>query len=255
MRLTPALAFAVLLAPLASPAGEPAAYALDPVHTRVLVAVGHAGFSQALGTVSGSEGALLFDPGDWRSARLEVRVPLARLDFGDADWNRAVAARNLLDTTRYPEARFSSERVEPVDATHARVCGTLQLHGVARPQCLDVTLNAIERHPMPPFRRTAGFSATAQLSRADFGIDAWTSVIGDTVSLRIEAEAVRDDDARAAFEPAPAPGADVTPATPDANEAMEAAAAAALEAAASDDPSLDDADDGDVPPPRPEPLP
>jgi polyisoprenoid-binding protein YceI len=44
---------------------------------------------------------------------------------------------------------------------------------------------------MPPFRRTAGFSATATLSRAAFGADAWTSLIGDQVTLRIEAEARR----------------------------------------------------------------
>ena len=41
-----------------------------------------------------------------------------------------------------------------------------------------------------PFRRTAGFSATATLSRSDYGIDAWASMIGDNVEVRIEAEAV-----------------------------------------------------------------
>jgi polyisoprenoid-binding protein YceI len=44
---------------------------------------------------------------------------------------------------------------------------------------------------MPPFRRTAGFSATTSLSRAAFGADAWGSLIGDQVTLRIEAEARR----------------------------------------------------------------
>jgi hypothetical protein len=44
---------------------------------------------------------------------------------------------------------------------------------------------------MPPFRHTAGFSATGTLDRKAFGIDAWEGLIGDTVELRIEAEAVR----------------------------------------------------------------
>lgn len=56
----------------------PDSYRLDPVHTRVLFAVEHAGFSHALGTVSGSEGVLVFDPDDWRTARLEVSVPIDR---------------------------------------------------------------------------------------------------------------------------------------------------------------------------------
>ena len=79
-------------------------YELDPVHTRVLFAVGHAGFSQALGTISGSTGTLVFDPADWRSARVEVEVPLARLDLGDPDWNAAVLGRRLLRTETYPSA-------------------------------------------------------------------------------------------------------------------------------------------------------
>lgn len=176
-------------------AAQAVTYVLDPVHTRVLVAVAHAGFSKALGTVSGSTGVVRFDPADWSSAALDVRVPLARLDFGDAGWNRAVLANNLLDVDDHPEARFTSSAVSPLDATNARVCGTLTLHGVSRPQCMDVTFNARKRHPLPPFRQTIGFSATATLSRTEFGIDAWGSMIGDAVDLRIEAEAVRDNDA------------------------------------------------------------
>ena len=186
----------LVIAPLAlalscAAQAQVAHYALDPVHTRVLVAASHAGFSQALGTVSGSHGALWFDPDDWTQAKLTVEVPLDRLDMGDAKWTKAVQAPNLLNTAQYPLARFASTRVEPVDATHARVCGDLSLHGVTRDACMEVVFHQLKRHPMPPFRRTAGFSATATLKRTDFGIDAWQALIGDEVQLRIEAEAVR----------------------------------------------------------------
>lgn len=184
-----ALALPAILLPFAAMA-EPAHYALDPVHTRVLFAVSHAGFSQAMGTVSGSHGDLWFDPEDWSQAKLTVEVPLERLDMGDAKWTRAVQAPSLLDTRRFPVARFASTRIEAVDATHARVCGDLAIRGTTRDACMDVAFNQLKRHPMPPFRRTAGFSATATLKRSDFGMDAWKSVIGDEVQLRIEAEAV-----------------------------------------------------------------
>ncbi len=200
-----ALLLACLL-PLSASAAD--RYRLDPVHTRVLFAVEHAGFSQALGTVSGSEGVLEFDPDDWRGAHLEVVVPIARLDLGDDKWNQATLARNLLDGQRHPQARFVSTRVEPVDAHNARVHGLLTLRGVTREIALDVRLNALKRHPLPPFRRTAGFSATATLQRSDFGIDAWRSVIGDRVELRIEAEAVRDDKASAPDAAGEAPAGD-----------------------------------------------
>ena len=76
---------------------EPRAYALDPVHTRIVFAIDHAGFSKALGAVSGSTGTLRFDADDWSGAHVEVEIPLARLDLGDDAWNRAALARNLLD--------------------------------------------------------------------------------------------------------------------------------------------------------------
>jgi polyisoprenoid-binding protein YceI len=170
---------------------EASVYCLDPVHTRVMLAIDHAGFSKALGTVSGSSGELRFDAQDWSQARVRVSVPLNRLDFGDDKWNKAVLASNLLDAARYPNAIFVSERVEPIEVGRAKVHGTLELHGVSQPVVLDATLNAMKRYPLPPFRRTVGFSARATLSRKAFGVDAWASVIGDEVELRIEAEATR----------------------------------------------------------------
>ncbi len=206
------LAIATLPAPAARGAGL-ATYTLDPVHTRVLFAVEHAGFSQALGTVSGGTGTLRFDPDDWTTATLQAEVPLQRLDLGDARWNRATLARNLLDAEAYPQARFTSTRVESLAADRARVHGLLELRGVSREVVLDVRMNALKRHPLPPFRRTAGFSASTTLSRADFGITAWKSVIGDTVELRIEAEATRTrDDGEDAI--AETPAADHTPEHP-----------------------------------------
>jgi polyisoprenoid-binding protein YceI len=163
-------------------------FAIDPVHTRVMVAVEHAGFSHAMGTVSGAGGRVAFDDG-WANARVDVTLPLDRLDFGDAGWNRAV--RGILASDRFAQARFVSDAVTARDATHAQVCGRLTLHGVTRPLCMDATLNALRRHPMPPFRRTAGFSAVAHLDRFDYGVDAWPSVIGRDVEIRIELEASR----------------------------------------------------------------
>lgn len=190
------------------------AYRIDPVHTRVLFAIDHAGYSQALGTISGSQGQLQFDSDNWRDATLDVEIPVSRLDLGDAKWNQATLARSLLDGERFPTARFVSRHVEPIDATHAHVTGTLTLRGVSQEVTLEVTLNQIKRYPLPPFRRTAGFSATTTLSRRAFGITAWPGVIGDAVQVRIEAEATLDRSDRAGT-PTSQPHSDSQTATKD----------------------------------------
>lgn len=171
----------------AVPDAPPARYAIDPVHTRVQFTLDHAGYSRAIGTVSGSTGTITFAPGDWASARVDVTVPLGRLELGDRAWNRA--ALGILDADEHPDARFVSTRVEPIGAWTARVCGELTLHGTTGDLCLDVAFNQLARYPLPPFHRVAGFSASGHLKRSDFGIDDWKSLVGDTVELRIEAEA------------------------------------------------------------------
>lgn len=215
--LSVGMVLAALLFPRVASA-QAARYALDPVHTRVVFELSHAGYSQAIGTVSGSTGTLVFDPEDWGSAQVSVSVPIGKLDLGDAGWSRAALGRGLLDGDRYPVATFVSTRVEPVDATHARVIGMLALRGVAREIVLDVKFNQLKRYPLPPFRRTAGFSATTTLSRAAFGADAWSSLVGDTVALRIEAEAHRTGDVPDVQDVPGAPGvrgADDVPDVPD----------------------------------------
>jgi len=165
-------------------------YAIDPVHSRVLFSVDHLGYAQALGTFSAPRGWLRFDPDDWRAARVEVTIDLATLDLGDTDWNRRLARRDFFDIERHPQARFVSERIEPIDRRRARVIGQLELRGQRREVVLDVRFNKAGRHPLT-LRRSVGFSATARLSRAAFGMRAWKSMVGDEVELRIEVEARR----------------------------------------------------------------
>ena len=198
-------ALLALLACLPAVAGEPARYAFDPVHTRVMFAIDHAGFSKAIGTISGSQGSLHFDVEDWASARLDVVVPMHRLDMGDSGWSASVFAPRFLDVKRHPQARFvATDGLQRQLANRGRACGQLTLHGVTRPLCLDVVLNKAGRYPLPPFRRTIGFSAAATLKRSDYGMTSWQSLVGDDIELRIEAELFRQD------------GEDAQPAQPDA---------------------------------------
>jgi len=203
--LRPVLAL-VLIAAAGGVQAKTQAFQLDPVHTRVAFVVDHAGFSKAIGTFSGSTGTLSFDPDDWAGATLDVTIPLASLDIGSDDWRKKVLGRAFLDADDQPTARFVSTRVEPGEAAQpgtAKVFGQLTLRGVSRDVVLDVQLNALKRHPLT-LRRTAGFSATATLSRSDFGMTAWRRLVGDEVQLMIEVEATRGRDDT----PSPAPEPD-----------------------------------------------
>lgn len=169
---------------------EPDRYALDPVHTRVVFLVSHAGFSRAIGTFSGVTGELHFDPDDPARSRVEAVVPIATLELGDAKWRERILDPTFFDAKDFPTARFVSTHVEPGEGRALRVTGTLELHGVAREVTLEATLNRLDRHPLT-FRRTAGFSARAVLRRSDFGMLKWKKLVGEEVEVLIEVEATR----------------------------------------------------------------
>ena len=178
------------LVPMAQAAKPPPQWRIEPVHSRVVFDVEHAGFSRSLATLSAPEGQLVFDPKDWSTASVEVRLPMARLDFGDADWNKTMLSKRWFHAEDFPELVFRSTRVEAIDAQNARVFGLLQVRDVAHEVMLQVRLNDARRNPLT-LRRTVGFSATGTLNRTDFGLDDFPQMIGNAVTFRIEVEATR----------------------------------------------------------------
>ena len=191
LRKPPALALLLALTPVASALAADT-YAIDPVHTRVAFRVMHAGLSPSIGTLSGPTGQIVFDEHDIAASRVEVAIPLARLDMGDAGWNRKVL-RDFLDAEAHPVARFRSTAVRPISDTLWQVDGELELAGARAPVTLLTVLNGHKRHPLT-LRKTLGLQASADISRKALGIDAWPSLIGDTVHLDIAIEAARSGD-------------------------------------------------------------
>lgn len=181
----------LLILAVASANAKSAHYSLDPVHSRIVFSVGHDGFSHAIGTFSRIQGELWFDPQDWSNARLDVWIELDTLDLGDEDFTKRIARRDYLSVDRHPRAHFVSSKVEPLSANTARVHGLLTLRGKAAPVTLEVKLNRLARSAYS-LRHTAGFSATASLSRSAFGMTSHINAVDDTVQLRIEVEALRD---------------------------------------------------------------
>lgn len=165
-------------------------YELDPVHSRIVFRVDHAGFSRALGTFSGVTGVLHFDPDDPGAARVEATIPIASLELGDAKWRERILDPTFFGLKKFPQARFVSDTVDASAAPQLRVGGELELHGQRRPIELEVQFNRLDRHPLT-LRRTAGFSARVTLRRSDFGMRKWPKLVGDEVEVWIEIEATR----------------------------------------------------------------
>jgi len=166
-------------------------YEFDPAHTRIAFAVDHFGYSHVLGAFARPTGVLMFNPDDWSRSKVDVTVELSTLELGDDKFEKRILKRDFLGAKKHPHARFVSTRIEPTGGNTAKVHGELTLRGVTRPLTLDARLNKLARNRYALMKKVAGFSATATLNRADWGMAGNDGVIGASVELRIEAEAVR----------------------------------------------------------------
>ncbi len=194
-RLAPALAFAAAGFAAAPPVyAEPVVYRFDPPHTQIFFSADHQKFSNPVGRLKVKDGWFQFDDKDFSTAKVDVEIDMTSADMGDDAWSKTVRSGQLLDTDKYPTARYTSKSVEKQGDNRGVIHGDLTLHGVTKPVDIAFTLNRIANDPYR-FKQKAGFSATATIKRADFGISRYTEVIGENIALRFEIEGLRDGDA------------------------------------------------------------
>lgn len=189
-RIFPAVVLALLALRPALGRAEAAWFEIDPVHTRIVFFVEHARFARSIGLFRPVEGGLWFDEADWPNGRIDLCLPLTALDMGDRGWENALRRPDFFDASRHPQMCFRSTRVERIDETRGRLHGDLSLRGTTRPVVFDFTVNDVRRFSLT-LKRRLGISATARLSRSEFGMTRDKTLIGDTVEVMVELEAQR----------------------------------------------------------------
>jgi polyisoprenoid-binding protein YceI len=183
-------------------------FRMDPVHTQVLVSVDHDGYSHPVGRMKIKAGWIAFDEDDWSTAKVVADVDTASVDFGDTDWNEAVTGKRFLDAKDYPLAHFESTAVEKIDAQHGTLHGNLSLRGVTRELEIPFTLNRVGATIFSGMQTLAGFSSHTTLDRLQFGMTSFPKAVGTHVYVRLEVEAILDQDAQKEYQAAMQKGAD-----------------------------------------------
>jgi polyisoprenoid-binding protein YceI len=168
--------------PLRAVAGT---YKVDPAHTQVLWQVNHMGFSLFDGAFADTTGTLQFDPNRPGAAVLNVEIPLSRITTTSPKLNEHLLGADFFDAAKFPTASFKSTRVE-VSGHSAKIYGNLTLKGVTKPVVLATTFVGAGTHPMSK-AAAIGFRATTTIKRSDFSLGYGVPIVGDTVTLAINA--------------------------------------------------------------------
>ncbi|MBL0320417.1 MAG: YceI family protein [Alphaproteobacteria bacterium] len=170
-----------------APAWAAETYKLDPNHTAVVWHISHFGFSNPSGKFMNIVGTLVLDEKKPENSKIEVAIPTDGGVSGVPKLDEHLKTKDFFNVEKYPSATYVSNSVEMTGKDTAKVHGKLTLLGVTKPVVLDVKLNKIGDNMMK--KKTAGFTATAQIKRSDFGMTTYLPGLGDDVTLSIETEA------------------------------------------------------------------
>jgi len=183
----PMSAMVALVLGSAAPLMATETYHLEKTHVDLLFSIDHAGFTEKHGSFRDLDATLNYDAQKPENSQLSVTVNTGSVDTGFPARDTDLKSEKFLDVVKYPQMRFESTKVT-VDADHTlRIDGQLTLHGVTKPLILHAKLNKAAPNPFDK-RPTLGFSATGSLKRSDFGVSTYLPMIGDVVTLTIDAE-------------------------------------------------------------------
>lgn len=182
--------------PLADvPAGV---YKVDPAHNSVTWRVSHLGLSNYTARFTSVEAAIEFDPAKTENSKLTVSIDptSVKTDYPYSDkknFDKVLAEDKIwFNASVHKTITFKSSKVEMTGPKTAKVTGDLTLLGVTKPITLDATLNGAMKEQPFAKKPALGFSASGQIKRSEFGMSTYVPLVGDEVTLLIEAEFLKD---------------------------------------------------------------
>lgn len=169
---------------------EPVKYVLDASHSQIVFSYQHLGYSTTYGMFSGFEGDILFDQEDPGASSVNVSMPLKSMITGWQPRFDHVMSPDFFAATDGEGVSFTSTGIEITGEASAKITGDLSLNGVTKSVVLDAKLNKAAAHPMAK-KDWAGFDATTELKRSDFGVDMFAPFVSDEVQVMISIEAMK----------------------------------------------------------------
>jgi polyisoprenoid-binding protein YceI len=143
-------------------------WTLDLTHSGVNFQVRHLGVTNVRGRFDRFDGTLTV--GDTLDAvSVTANIDMGSINTNQADRDAHLRSTDFFDLEKHPAMTFVSRSVSGGDDGY-EVAGDLTIHGVTQPAVLDVEFFGAEAHPADG-RTRAGFAATTEIRRSDFGID------------------------------------------------------------------------------------
>jgi polyisoprenoid-binding protein YceI len=182
-----------------------AKWTFEPGHTAAEFRARHMMVTYVRGHFKNIHGTLEFDPDSPGNSSVEVQIDPREIWTGVKERDDHLRSADFLDVDHHPQITFAGNQVEIKGEHDFAVTGDLTIRGVTRPATLNVSYlgewltpwweDGVDKGP----RTRAGFLATTQINRQDFGVswqdtmDRGGIVVGNEVDIAIDVEAVLED--------------------------------------------------------------
>jgi polyisoprenoid-binding protein YceI len=178
---------------------QAASWRIDPLHSSAQFSVRHMMISTVRGQFGEVRGVVNYDPKNPAASSAEATIDCATVNTGEPKRDADLKTAEFFDVKRYPVMTFRSKKVAIAGPGKLRVTGDLTINAITRQVVLEVD------GPTAPVRDTqgrekVGVSASAKISRKEFGIlynpimESGGVVVSDDVTINLEIELIRDQD-------------------------------------------------------------
>ncbi len=190
-----ALLFGVLVLAtiVAAPGAAPSASAMSPgwpidrAHSRVTFTVTKWGFAEVEGRFLDFDGTLFYDAARPERSRVDWRVRIASVETGAPNRDKALQGPDYFDTAHFPEMRFVSEHVRPLQAEVIEVQGLLTIRGTTRPLAIRVACGGT--HVVAGEGTFEIFRTEFTLNRYDYGVKGG-AILGPAISSDVHVKII-----------------------------------------------------------------
>ena len=164
---------------------------IDPVHSHIGFMARHLMVSKVRGNFTKFEGQIVTAANPLQSTATAT-IDTTSFDTSNEQRNSDIKGENFLDVANYPTMTYRSTGIRR-EGDEIIVDGDLTIRGITHPVALTVEVNGFGPDPYGGTR--AGFSATGEINRNDYGITAnmvlptGGVMVSEKIQLTIEVEA------------------------------------------------------------------
>jgi len=182
MRLIPPLVLAV------ATLQGPNRYELDAAGSDVTAKVAFVGMFSKTARFPKMTGAIMLAPENLEAMDLRVTLDATALTAGDAVTLGRLKGPDFFDVANHPTVTFQGHGMTMTGPKSSKVTGTITARGVTKPATLTVSF----AEPPQTARKddAIDLTATTTIDRRDYGMTAYSLVVGKKVTITIKARMV-----------------------------------------------------------------